>query len=106
MSLATQVTAWADNFFSQLDLQFANRPLILAVLARVQKAVDAAIPGLVAQGITATITGLTTVIDTEFGNLEKATATIPYLSDLLKTLNVWLDAEIVKLGVSLQTSDK
>ena len=98
MSLESEIQKWADGFFSQLEAEYQHRPLILAVLAKIKRTLDAQIPVLVQQGKDAACAALIEVIDKEFARLIEATAGVAYLGDLLKEINRWIDREILQLG--------
>lgn len=103
MSLQEQVQLWSDGFFAQLEFEYQHRPLILAVIGKLQRSVNAQIPVLVTQGIDAVVAGLIAVIDKEFAALEAELAVAPGLVDLLKSVNHWIDAEVQKIGKELQS---
>ena len=102
MSLQEQIRQWSGDFFAQLEQEYKHRPLILAVIGKIQRSVDAQIPQLVSQGIDALVAGLIAVIDGEFAALETELAVAPGLVDLLKSVNHWIDAEIQSIGKELK----
>ena len=94
MSLSQQLQAWTDGFFAELEADYAHRPLILAVLLRIQKAVDARLPELVAQTAAAAKDALIHTVDQEFSLLIDDVAAVPFLADLLRGINQRIDQEI------------
>ena len=105
MSLAQQVQQWVDGFFAQLEREYSGRPLIRAVLAKIQRAVDAQLPQLVAQDVAAVVRGLTAAVDQEFAALAAEVQALPLLAGSLTVLNRWIDAEIARLGQQLLHAD-
>ena len=98
VGIETVLQQFVDALFVKIEAQYAHRPLILAVLSKIQAEVDAALPQLLTQELPLIVNAITSIVDAEFVKLEKDVAAIPFLPELLKALNAWIDAEIGKLA--------
>ena len=98
MGIETTIQQFIDALFARIEAQFSHNRLILAIVTRIQAAIDAKLPELVSQELPVIIVGLTSIVDAEMTALEKDVSVIPFLPELLKALNEWIDAEIGKLA--------
>ena len=101
MGIEQTVQQMIDNLFAQLEVKYAHRPLILAILTDAQQQIDEALPGLITQGGNALIQALTNTIDGYFANLEKDVTAIPFLPEVLKGINGWIDEALANLEKQL-----
>lgn len=100
MSLQEQLQQWSDDFFAQLEAEYKHRPLVQAIIGKIKRSVDAEIPKLVQQGMDAASAVLIDVVDKEFSRLIADVAAVPYLADLLRDMNRWIDQEIHQLWLN------
>lgn len=106
MGLQQTIQQLVDQVFAGMEAKFQGRPLILAFIRNVQARVDAVLPALVNQELTKAAQLVQATIDAEFAKLEASAINnhVPFLPDLLRTINVWLDQELQNLVASQAAS--